>query len=219
MIYLKRFFTIGIVLLLVGVLIGTSPLSADPPPEEAASIDAEELVERIMNAPNPGETYAAMTPAEKDAVIDFHTPVVYLDELTTETVMDAALDGLGVSKANSGWCNTHRRSYSAYNSFGNTLWRYTSSTYFCYNGTAFIQPAPSFGTSAYTFYLWQFVGNTNTTESGGVGDWAHTDYAEGHFKFCLPKVKGVDPGCPIHNYPWIRKHQYGDGSWTSSAGV
>ncbi len=198
--HIKRFLTIGV------LLVATAVLMAAAPPE---NVDAQAVVDQMMAKPDPLAAYAELTPAEQAAVDEFHTPATFAMETAGGDEGGVAGDGL---------CNTHNRSYSAFNSVGNTLWRYTTSTYFCYNGTVFITD-PNFGTSAYTFYLWQFVGNTNTSESGGIGTWVHTDYAEGHFKLCLPKKRGVEPGCILHNYPWIRKNQWADGSWTSSAGM
>lgn len=61
---------------------------------------------------------------------------------------------------------------------------------------------------------WEFVGKVTESEHGGDGYTYHRDYVRGHFRLCPPFV-----GCLVHEYPWIRKWQYGSGQKADDGGT
>ena len=190
-----RFTTVLLSLVVVVSFVGVA--AAEP------LVDAEALIQRILSADDPVAEFNSMTPVEQQAVTEHQTPSTF------ESASEALADG------SDNECLTHVRSYAAYNSLGDMLWRYTSSTFFCFDGEQFTRD-PDFATDASVWYLWEFVGNTQFHENGEEGDWIHTDYGEGHFKLCIGPW-GI--GCILHQYPHISKLQRADGSWTSSAGL
>lgn len=198
---------LAISVLIVGLMgVANSVVNA-----EGSDVDAAGIVEQLMAAKDPGAAFAELSPTEQAAVIEFQTPARYEEALVTQDVLDE--EGLDDDSEH---CKPQIYYRAAYGNTGATLWRYISDTYFCYDGTQ-LTTDPNFGTRGETFLFWEFVGDTSTSESGGAGDWAHTDYASGHFKLCI-SVGPIEVSCPIHDYPWIRKHQYGDGSYTATGG-
>ena len=87
------------------------------------------------------------------------------------------------------------------------MYSYISSTYWCYNGLE-ITETPIFNPSArlHENIWWEFVGHVRTNETGGRGEYLHSDFAQGHFKNCVP-----DYGCMSY-HPSIEKYQRADGS-------
>ena len=185
---------------------------------DGPDVDAAGIVEQLKAAENPGVAFAELSPVEQAAVIEFQTPVRYEEGLVTYEVLDVVGNDLVAYDNDDDFehCRPQIFYRAAYGATGATLWRYISDTYFCYDGTQHTRD-PNFGTRGETFLFWEFVGDTNTSESGGAGDWAHTDYASGHFKLCV-SVGPIEISCPFHDYPWIRKHQYGNGSYTATGG-
>jgi len=70
------------------------------------------------------------------------------------------------------------------------LWRYTSTTHWCYDGTR-ITSEPAFTTEAEIYgianHFYSYEGSFTTSESGGLGELSYTDYTEGQFAFGLPE--------------------------------
>ena len=92
---------------------------------------------------------------------------------------------------------------------GIDLVKLKSSTYWCWDG-AQITNDPHFTVSGSAHApFWEYVGIQFSSESGGKGQWSHSDYAQGHFKFCLL-------GICTHSYPSVSKQQDGNGNSTGS---
>ncbi|MCY4580925.1 MAG: hypothetical protein OXD31_18005 [Chloroflexi bacterium] len=90
-----------------------------------------------------------------------------------------------------GECDTNRAAVSSYLFTERIkLWRYTSTTYWCYDGTL-ITSEPAFTTEARIYgianHFYSYEGNLTTSESGGLGGLSYTDYTEGQFAFGLPE--------------------------------
>ncbi len=159
------------------------------------------IMEGLEAADDPHQAFSQLLPAAQQAIGNFLTVASIGSEQEGVGQPDVMLSQM---------CDTHSRKRIAYNIFGNKLWTYQSDTSWCWDGTQ-ITTDPLFAPSGQVhFIFWEFVGHVYTSESGGQGDWVHLDYAQGHFKLCF----GSD-NCVVHNYPWIRKYQYGDGvtSW------
>lgn len=154
-------------------------------------------MQSLEAADDPQQAFSQLTPAAQQAVIDFLTVASVVSE--QENVGQA-------NSMQSQFCDTHSRKRIAYNVLGNKLWTYQSDTAWCWDGTQ-ITNDPSFDPSGQVHWLfWEFVGHVRTRETGGQGDWVHSDYAQGHFRLCFGSNN-----CIKHNYPWIRKYQYADG--------
>ena len=105
-------------------------------------MDAAGIVEQLMAAENPSAAFAELTEAQQAAVIEIQKPVRIDERVEVSVVQDALASGNGI-------CKTQAYYRAAYGATGATLWKYISSTYFCYDGTQLITD-PNFGTSAPT---------------------------------------------------------------------
>ena len=205
-----RFLVIGVLVLgLVGV--ANNAVYGEAPPSEAQSIDA--ILERLMAAPDPHAAFRDLPPDEQGQVIDALTPVRYETGVVTD---EGLLPDLMAYDHQDEACKPNIYHRTAYGPTGIKVWRYISDTEFCYDGHE-LTTDPTFGTRGETFLFWEFVGDVSTSESGGAGDWMHSDYASGHFRLCI-HVIGIGHTCIVNNYPWIRKRSYGSGAIFGTGG-
>ncbi len=106
------------------------------------------------------------------------------------------LEGISTS----GGCKTRTDGAEAYNAFGQLLYRYSSSIYWCYDGSSIT----SLNTweSYSTYWGWQFLGSTKS-ESGGLGQWS----------YILHRYATMyNPYIRSYAYPDTHQGVYGDGS-------
>ncbi|MFO7943298.1 MAG: hypothetical protein R6U51_03230 [Anaerolineales bacterium] len=97
-------------------------------------------------------------------------------------------------------CKIRTDGAEARNIYGQLLYRYSSSTYWCYNGNTIT----SLDTwESYSTYLgWQFRGSTKS-QSGGVGQWS----------YILHRYATMyNPYLGLYGYPDTHQGVYGDGS-------
>ena len=133
--------------------------------------------------------------------------------------------GEGVSGASAGDdCHSKHASRYAYAIKKSIkIWKYTSKTYWCYDGTE-ITNDPHFTTSGKIYGLaklfWDYEGDHKTSQSGGEGDSTASDYAEGHFTLDLADISvevkkqvTISGSLDLNWYPSIWKYINGDGSW------
>ncbi len=125
----------------------------------------------------------------------------------TEEVTMIGIDGAYTAASGNQSCARQKKITTHTSDLGTTMWKYISSTLWCWNGTV-ITNDPYFTRDAWAVWPWQFAGHLDKSESGGQGDWAHRDYTQGHFKQCW----GIDDECTDDMYPALSKAQYGDGS-------
>ena len=196
--------TIGmLILVLVGLTVFSGGAYAAPP-----DLDDPEVVERLVrdveNAPDPYLAYTQLSPEEK-AAFDGHLTVASVEMEDESAVSGAA--GAG--------CGANSYSVRGKNLVGYTVWKFTTRTTWCWNGTE-ITNDPHFTTDGDVYYLfWSYEGTTYERETGGQGDWVHQDSAEGEFQYCIGPY-GI--GCIQSAYPDIHKTQYGNGGKSATGG-
>ena len=188
----KTISTIGMLILAVVAVAVTTATSHAEPAQPVT------LAQAIEVAADPDQAFAQLTPEQQTAVIEYLT----VASVETETKVESSGDLL----MSSGGCGTHTKTKIGKNAIGATLYRFRSRTAWCWDGT-YITDDPTFNVyGSVHSALWEYVGVTHTSESGGEGYTYHTDFAQGHFRMCLPGI-----GCLQHRYPAISKAQYGDG--------
>ena len=151
-------------------------------------------------ADDPQATFAKLPPAAQQAIISDLT-VRSIERVSKIVYLSTAASGQT--------CATHwERAVAKGRRNGLKLYTYDSYTTWCWDGTQ-ITKDPYFRVSGRALApFWYFAGTLEKTESGGQGDWMHEDYAQGHFKFCIPG----ELACFLQTYPELWKYQYGDGS-------
>ena len=195
----KQIRTLG---LLVFVVIGLmafsgSALAAGPPPDDLVGV--EELIRNLEDSADPYAEYSQLSPEER-AAVDRYLKVASIEREDTSPSTLA-------TSASSG-CGTNSYSVRGENIWGQTLWKFSTQTQWCWNGTE-ITNDPHFTTDGDVYApFWSYEGTTYERATGGQGDWVHIDSAEGEFKLCFGPW-GI--GCVQHQYPDIHKRQYGDG--------
>ena len=205
---MKKFIrTITLTAALIALLVvSTTALGATLPESKA---DATPLAVAVVNAPDPEAAFANLTPDEQDAVVTALATGV----LVTITEIETVSTGGGGSLMDSGdiSCLRQKRTKSFYTLVGKIskpVWVYGSETTWCFDGTEITYVKWTRPVS--TMWPWTFVGHIDEDESGGVGEWSHYDYTQGHFRQCA----GGQIGCINDMYPSISKWQYADGTYS-----
>lgn len=197
--------------MLVLVLVGLMTLSggvyaAGPDLNNPQAV--ERLVREVERAEDPPTAYAQLTPLEK-AAFDEHLKVASV------VVGSESVSAANVAASSSSGCGTNSYYVKGLNLVGYTVWKFTTRTTWCWNGTE-ITNDPHFTTDGDVYYLfWSYGGTTYERETGGRGDWIHQDSAEGEFQYCIGPY-GI--GCIQSAYPDIHKTQYGDGTKSATGG-
>ncbi len=185
---------IGILFLAVAAVVLSSATS------HADAAQPGSLVQGLEVAADPNQAFVQLTPEQQTGVID------YLTVATVETETETEVDSTGDLLMSSGGCGIHTKTKIGKNGIGATLYRFRTRTAWCWDGT-YITDDPTFNVyGSVHSVLWEYVGVTYSSESGGDGYTYHTDFAQGHFRLCLPGL-----GCVQNRYPAISKAQYGDG--------
>ena len=211
----------AMVMAIVGVAYFGGVAAADGP--DYTDLDEVETLLATLEASDDMKRDFLALPAEAqqavfDAVIN---NVQVADESSTE------VSGLSGASADSGDddCHSKRASRYAYAiSKSIKIWKYTSKTYWCFDGTE-ITNDPHLTTSGKIYGLaklfWNFEGDRTTSQSGGEGDRRASDYAEGHFTVDLgdisveiKKLVTISSSLDLNWYPSIWKYINGDGSWS-----
>ena len=187
-------------LMALGGVVSAAPLGPSGNPQDVAT-----LIQNIQAAPDPGAAYQALSPAEQSAV-DSYLQVDRI-EVESSTSVSNHHDVL----MNGEWSKTNRYNVVAKTFYGLKLWTFKSQTRWYYDGTI-ITRTPNFTMDGETHYLfWRYLGTVWTSQTGGRNHTYHTDNGQGEFAYCPPGV-----GCVNHDYPVIRKRQYGDGTYSAS---
>ena len=144
-----------------------------------------------------------------NAVMDAITYVPVTEETPSTSSDSGNADG-------SSGCDTHTYGFLARLAPDINLWKYTSSTYWFWDGTQ-ITKTPHVTRAGYVYQDFiKFVGHTTTLESGGKGELSHYDHMQGHFKSCLTPAKVI---CPFDANPTVSKQQFYDGdTWHDATG-
>ena len=194
----RQILTIAILVL---TLVGLTAMSGGvlaAATDDKDSLSVEEIVAGLENAANPYKAFAKLTALEQEKVKEYLTATtVEVSNISTTSDVSAASSGCGVNSHTDTWRNL----------LGKVLFTYTTRTTWCWNGTE-ITNDPHFTKDAEVrMIFWEFVGHIESSESGGEGDWMHSDYAEGHFRLCITEI-----GCIQHAYPDVSKRQFSDGT-------
>ena len=94
---------------------------------------------------------------------------------------------------------------------GYVLWEYRSSTRWCYDGSVLTKDPFWKVTHKENVIYWEFVRHVDKSESGGKGDSEYSNYAEGHFRMCIPATNVC-----VNKYPNVTKNLYADGTYETS---
>ena len=117
-----------------------------------------------------------------------------------------------LSAAESG-CSSHKYEASGVSPAGITLFSWSTTTDWCYDGSL-ITDAPFLMLEiSSTAPFWRFDGYRSNYEHGGEGERSHRDSVQGAFSYCPPLA-----GCIQHLYPKISKQHSGDGVASASMG-
>lgn len=142
------------------------------------------------------EVWAALSADEQARLLECLT----VDHSETEVAMSPQ----GATPAG---CRTATYSVSGKNVWGQTLYTYYQSIYWCYNGSTITSKSRSrYGRVG--GLGWEFVGNVSSQQWGGVGSRYYRSWTQGHFQLC------VVWGCIQHKYPQIDMTVNGNGTWT-----
>ena len=82
-------------------------------------------------------------------------------------------------------CDTHIHTVVIESAAGIDLFKLKSSTYWCWDGSQITVDRNFTVHDSIHAPLWEYVGVQFKSESGGKGEWSHSDYVQGHFKFCV----------------------------------
>ncbi len=108
-------------------------------------------------------------------------------------------------------CKTYVLGVRGYSPAGVPIWEYQWTIQWCYNGTT-ITWVNKYRT-VWTNIGWTFKGDIAESQSGGVGNWLYSHYAQGDFCFFeLPWT------CVFHVYPWVNQIVYGNGNYAGNVG-
>lgn len=186
-----------------GVLAQGDPDLTDPAVVEA-------LLDRIADADDPGQAFSQLTPEEQAAVRSALTVVSHeVIEADPGPASTALTPGVAPSPGTPR-CYQNSHAMLGKNIFRQVLYELKSDTRWCSDGIVITMPPAVMISGRTPALFWEYVGNINQVQSGGQGYPFHTDYVQGHFRLCLPRV-----ACAKHSYPSITKQQYANGRRTS----
>ena len=201
---MKKFIrTFALIAALIAVMaVSTTALAAQPGDDPAA---VQAMVQTIRDAADPDAAFLALTDEQRAAVREAVS--VQSVEVVTEV---SSTDDLLMANG----CATHIKSALGKGSWGELLWKFTSSTWWCWDGT-YITVVPHFTVSGYVYYPhWTYHGTHYKTTTGGLGWKYHRDSTQGEFRYCEPPDPLDEPQiwvCTDYQYPVLHKVQYGDG--------
>ena len=153
---------------------------------ESTSVSTTTSVERIE---------AVQVPVEQTSVIPVETPAASAQPSPAEP------------PAPPDECGDQEVGLTAHNLFGQPLWTYWSSTWWCWDGIEITnEPNVSAWHTAHVQF-WNPVEEDSGSSSGGQGHWDHTDFARMTFELCVPLL-----GCTQRGHQWLEKTQTSDGN-------
>ncbi len=204
---MKKFIrTFALIAAATAVMVFGGAIAAAPPGQ-----DVQAMIQSLRATGDPQAAFDQLSAADQAAVVEaLRVASIGGTTVTTETVTPVGVaggDAYTAADAGDEECARQKKITTYTDGLGVTLWRYTSSTMWCWDGTQ-ITNDPYFTREGWAGWPWEFVGHIDKSESGGQGDWVHRDYTQGHFKWCV----GGNFPCPKHRYPKLSKRQYGDGS-------
>ncbi len=177
----KLGFLVFLVLMAVS-LFGGIAIAEGPPPSGSGSVDMDdqvlaELVQRL----EAGET---LTDEEMEGVMRY-VSVGSVEESVSEYNVD--FGGASGASADGVLCKGQTVTLTHKNILRTTtLWRFTSDTVWCYDGT-YIVGEPSVEVEVSACCFWSYRGVINENESGGDGSTQHYDYRQGNFELSSRK--------------------------------
>ena len=202
-------FAIALILITGSYIIASTAEATEPDYDDPQVVIS--LLNGLATADKPYQELNSLTPEARQAVIDGLKATTVTR--SAETVVEGNKEQ-GTSAYTSASCTTQKITFTYKNTYGIRLFRYISSTRWCWDGTEITNDPYFRAYGKVDFLVWEYVGNINETTSGGQGEWSHHDFAQGHFRLCVETDKVS--GCIKHVYPAIDKSQYGDGTSTYS---
>ncbi len=202
-----RIITMLAMLVLAVAAVGLATTTTHAAPVEPEQVLA--LIQTIEDAEDPDAAYWALTPEQRAAIRKALS--VQSVEIVTEVTSP---DGWAFGMSNGG-CSIHYKHAIGKGFWGTTLWKFTSRTYWCYDGT-FITNVPHFTASGHVYGdHWTYHGTLFKTTTGGQNWSYHHDSTQGEFRYCEPP-NPLDAipmeNCTDYQYPELHKIQYGDGT-------
>lgn len=171
-----------------------------------------ELIAKLEKADDVEDAFADLPSDAQQAVVDaFRNADIQVETIEKEeSGFSGASDDPG-TQPEAEKCDTHTVRVTK-KLARIKIYTYESSTRWCFNGQVITQ-TPVFDVSGRLHWKvwWEFVGHVRTKETGGRGDRLHSDFAQGHFKNCVP-----DFGCVSYN-PSIKKTQSAKGVKSSQS--
>ena len=219
----KRLMVVMLMAMLVVAVASANGVAEADEPDYTDPNVVRALIIELEGADNIQQAFLALPPEAQQAVVDSITGGS-LERVVSLTPANSNLNGNGTSAASDAstvTCSRHTVDYIYPSKIGLRIWKYTSKTHWCWNGTE-ITSDPDF-TTAGTIILriarlfWEYEGDRRVSSKGGKGELSFTDRAEGHFRFHIPldvevNLDEVSLGPDIYNvYPTIWKYQYANG--------
>ena len=213
---------VAMVMAIVGIASFGGVAAADEP-DYTDPTEVETLLATLEASDDMKRDFLALPADAQQAVVD-----VVVNNVQVADESSTVVSGLSGASADSGDDDCHSKHASRYAyaiSKNIKIWKYTSKTYWCFDGTE-ITNDPSLTTIGKVYGLaklfWDFEGTRTSSQSGGEGDRRASDFAEGHFTLDIPvdisvnvkKLVTISDSLDVNWYPSIWKYINGDGSWS-----
>ena len=219
----KRLMAVMLMALLIAAVASVPGVAEADEPDYTDSEVVMGLITELEEAEDMRQAFSGLSLEAQQAVVD-SIMAGSVERVETSVTENNNLNGRSVSDTGSALtvtCSRHTVDYVYRSTVGLKIWKYTSKTHWCWDGTK-ITSDPDF-TTAGTIILqigkpfWDYKGDRKVSSQGGEGEWSFTDRAEGHFRFHIPldpeiDLKEVTLDPTIFNvYPTIWKYQYANG--------